>query len=286
MKALHAAAFAILALPGWAHAEEGPGWKVLPARAETPPPRDPSLARLSGEIREAIAELVEGDVAMVSREIRDEACPSYDGNCPRDVAALVNADKVVSLVLQPDFSSVELRVYDHRSGLTKQGKIPCKWAAGYASCEREGIQKILAPKAVEPAPVAAPSPSPSPAKEPRARHPKASKAEPSPSPVASASPTPPAIEDPVIARAAKALRKKFQKCTKQGWGETPVGDRPKDMEIQFRMGADGKAREVRVGPPGFDDVPAFACMARILESLKVAPESAKEGVYRLPLPRP
>lgn len=276
-----------------AGAEEG-HWAILPARAETPPPRDPTLVRISGQIGEAIADAMDAKVELLSREIRDEACPAFDGVCPRDVASLVNADHVVSLVLKADYSSMEVRLYDHRAGLMKQGQIPCKWSAGFASCESAGIQKLFAPKAAAAEPAdpppppaekaaAAPTKAPPPPKGKRG-HAKAAEEAPAPPP----SPTPAAgvIDDPTIARAAKILKRKFAKCTKHGWGEVPVKERPASMEIRFRIGAEGKAREVRVEPPGFDDVPAFACMARILESLKVDPSTSKEGSYRLPLPHP
>lgn len=274
-----------------ASAEEG-HWAVLPARAETPPPRDPTLVRISGQIGEAIADAMDAKVELLSREIRDEACPAFDGVCPRDVASLVNADHVVSLVLKADYSSMEVRLYDHRAGLMKQGQIPCKWSAGFASCESAGIQKLFAPKAAAAEPADPPPPpaekaaptKAAPAPKGKRGHTKVAEAAPAPPP----SPAPAAgvIDDPTIARAAKILKRKFAKCSKHGWGEVPLNDRPASMEIRFRIGADGKAREVRVEPPGFDDVPAFACMARILESLKVDPSTTKEGSYRLPLPHP
>jgi hypothetical protein len=276
-----------------AGAEEG-HWAILPARAETPPPRDPTLVRISGQIGEAIADAMDAKVELLSREIRDEACPAFDGVCPRDVASLVNADHVVSLVLKADYSSMEVRLYDHRAGLMKQGQIPCKWSAGFASCESAGIQKLFAPKAAAAEPAdpppppaektaAAPTKAPPP---PKGKRGHAKAAEEAPAPPPSPAPAAGVIDDPTIARAAKILKRKFAKCTKHGWGEVPVKERPASMEIRFRISAEGKAREVRVEPPGFDDVPAFACMARILESLKVDPSTSKEGSYRLPLPHP
>ena len=74
--------FALSAIPAGAQADT---WVVLPAYAANPPPRDPTLLRLTKTIAEALHQSSQEDVRVVTRELRDEACPGDDGRCPRDL---------------------------------------------------------------------------------------------------------------------------------------------------------------------------------------------------------
>lgn len=233
-------------------------WVVLPAHAEQPPPRDPTLLRLSKEIGEAVHAAVAKEVVVVSRELRDDACPSIEGLCPRDVAAILNAERAISLVLKADYSGLELRVYG--SGLEKEATLPCRWSEGLVACETAPIRRLMKrARADEPSHGATPRPPPKRSERP--------------------------LEQADVDAAMKKLAPRFERCRKLGWGDATT--RPASLEIQFRVTEQGKVTEVRLEPRGFDTVPAFSCMARIAESLRFrsGPASPEPYRYKVPTPR-
>jgi hypothetical protein len=70
------------------------------------------------------------------------------------------------------------------------------------------------------------------------------------------------------------------RCKKLGFGEAGAPSGP--MEVRFRVTPEGKVTEVRIEPRGFDDVPAFGCMARAVEGLRFSAGAAEP--FRFPLP--
>src|SRR5262245_38410318 len=116
---------------------------VMPVHASNTPPQDPTLLRLSHTLTEAIHEAIGEDVRLVSREQRDEFCPREDGTCPNEIAALLEADEAIALVLAKDFSALKVRVFKGKLGLDREGAIPCSWSEGSVSCETDKIAKIF-----------------------------------------------------------------------------------------------------------------------------------------------
>jgi hypothetical protein len=259
---------ALAGLAGEARAETPTRWALLPARSDSPPPRDPTLVRLSTEINAALGSAMSKEVILVSRELADDACPSPDAKCPRDVAVLLNAERVVSLYLAADYSSLELRLYG--SGLEKTGSIPCRWAQGLVSCEHDKLSKVFAKSAVEPA-----EPEKQKQKQKAAKAEKAEKAKKS----AQTSATKDNLD-----RAWKKLGPRLERCKSEGWGSHT--DRPTKVSIQFRIDDRGRAVEVRLDPRGLEDVPAFSCMARAIESIRLPEGAPSDAPARYPLPSP
>jgi hypothetical protein len=115
---------------------------VLPVHAVDPPSMDPTLLRLTRKIADGIEAAVKEEVRVASRELRDDRCPSQDGDCPPRVADDLDAERVVSMALAKDFKSVVVRVY--RGGaIETQGKLPCKWDEGSVDCDVEKIGPII-----------------------------------------------------------------------------------------------------------------------------------------------
>jgi len=218
-------------------------WVVLPIRGEKPPPRDPTLLRLSKELAEALQAQVGTEVRVAARELRDEACPGRDGRCPRDVALHAAGDRVLSAVLEPGLTKLELHVYG-REGLEKSATIACKWAEGFAACELERLAELIAKREAS-----------------------AERKE---------------STDEIGKRFAK-LGPGLQGCKKKGWGKATPEGRALEMSVRFDVGG-GRVKNVRVMPAGFDTVPAYACMARVVESMKLPKgHGAAEGL-RFPIP--
>lgn len=245
-------------------------WAVLPARADVPPPRDPTLMRLSREVGEAIHGVAGKQVVLISRELRDDACPSFDGKCPRDVAAMINAEQVISLVLSEDYGALELRMYG--AGPERSGSIPCKWSEGLVSCELAALGALFTPAEAKRAPAPAAPPAKIAAK--AAKKP-AIREQPSSS-----------VKKKTVDRAMEKMKRRFDRCAREGWGELSSAGRPAEMSVQFRVDEHGRVVEVRLQPRGFDDVPAFACMARSMESLRFAAGDPGNEPFVYPLPLP
>ena len=220
----------MLATPSFAQASEL-SWSVLPVRADNPPPRDPTLMRLSRAIAGALDEIVPGTVAVTKRAMRDEACPSPDGKCPRDVATLVGADRVISLILAPGYKHLTIRLYSAEAGLRRTGKLPCRWSLGMAVCDTRKLDEAVAETKNEGG-------------------------------------------EEAVKRAFDELEPKLTGCNKKGYGELTAPELPDNMDVTFRLNSRGRAIDVRLDPTGYDKVPAFACMARTLESLKL-PKTVK-----------
>ena len=234
--------------PALASAEEPAAarvaWAVLPVRTETPPPGDPTLLRLTRQIGEAIHDVVGEEVRVISRELRDDACPSIDGICPREVALLVGAERAISLVLKPGYSGLTVKVYA-KNGLEREAELACKWASGLAECETGPFEQLFARK-----------------------------------------PAAPPLDPAVVWKAYQKLDRKLRGCVKLGWGEAAPARRPDQLDVQFRIGVDGHAYEVRLAPDGFHDVPAFACMARVVESLRISGGSEPPATpFKFKLPK-
>ena len=123
-------------------APAAPKWAVLPARSDAPPPRDPTLMRLSQDFATALEAALGHHVALVSQDLRDDACPSFDGDCPRDASKLLAVDRVVTLKLEADHSALVLRVYGE--GLERTERLPCRWEEGFVHCDHSTLAKAFA----------------------------------------------------------------------------------------------------------------------------------------------
>jgi hypothetical protein len=118
-------------------------WAVLPIRAKTPPTSDPTLLRLTEEIGRAVHEVVSGPVRVVSRELRDETCPSNEARCPNDITSLLRAERALSLWLDDGHGRLMLRVYRALHGIEKEFEIPCTRQEGKIHCETKSFAKKL-----------------------------------------------------------------------------------------------------------------------------------------------
>lgn len=265
---------AVSALPAEVAGAAPLEWAVLPARGPRPPPRDPTLMRLTEALSEALGTALAARTTVVSAALADDACPSDTADCPRDVAILVSAQHVVTFWLREDHSAVDVRSYAPRVGLERSVTLPCKWSEGLIACTTDGLAKLVPPPA---APVpSAPAVAPPPKVGPKSTRSKSAATSPPPSPTA---------PDPVaVAFAAAAPR--LARCKKEGWGGLAPAARPAAMAVRFRVAADGVLRDVRLDPSGFLDVPALACMARVVESIELTPGVVDDAVRTQPLPLP
>jgi hypothetical protein len=208
-----------------ADAEETEGraaWLVFPAQAAKPPPRDPTMLRLSTAIGEAIQKIVKEDVRVTSRDVRDEHCPQEDGRCAAHVADQAGADRVVSLVLSPAYDKLEVRIYRRKMGVEKEGTIPCAWNEGDVACDTKKLAAILARDSL-----------------------------------------PPPVDAEAVKKAFDALAPKLARCHK---GQIVPG-----AAASFRVRQDGHVIDVRIQPDELHDDPAYQCVARTIESLRVKP---------------
>lgn len=235
-------------------------WAILPARGDRPPPRDPTLMRLTDAIAAALEVTLDARVRVVAKDLADQACPGDE--CPRDLAILVSAERAVTIAVKDDQSGVDLRVYGKKTGLEKTIALPCKWSEGLLACAMEGLSAMKAPApSVAAAPVASPKPVAKPA-------------------------VPPKQDVDALERALAPIDRSAARCKAKGWGELPVGERPAAMAVRFRVDADGTIKDVRLEPSGFSDVPAFACMARAVESTRLTAGVVDDSPRQRPLPLP
>ena len=200
-------------------------WVLLPVRGNRPPPRDPTLLRLTKSIGRAVHRLGLGGVRVVSRTIRDENCPSMDGVCPKEVARRVGGKEVLSMTLAPDYRSLTVRVYGNR-GLLRVGQLPCEWSDGSAECRTGALTALLEP--------------------PNRKG-----------------------DVKLVYHRFRRLRRQLRKCRTLGWGGLEEEDPPSSMSIRFRVSRSGLIEGVRLDPPGYTDVPGYACMARVVETLQL-----------------
>lgn len=142
MLASRALALSLLCLPQVSRAETL-AWAVLPARATTPPTADPTLLRLTEEVGRALHDAVQAPVRVVSRDLRDETCPSNRADCPNDVASLVRAERVVSLWLSDGHDALRVRVYRALAGLERELKLDCTRRDGRVQCETQALYDEL-----------------------------------------------------------------------------------------------------------------------------------------------
>jgi hypothetical protein len=277
-----------LAAHGPTHAEAlgDVRWAILPARASRPPPRDPSLLRLSAEVESVVREAARGVVALRAPDLRDDACPDLANQCPRDVATLVRGERVLALALSDDLAKLEVRAFAAGKGPTKRLELPCRWASGLVACELEALRAWIATEDGARADAAraahgAPARAAKPQKAPRGPAKLVGR-------VAVRDPEP---ERPPAERAfltaIDALRPRLERCAAQGWGELARADRPAAASIRARVADGGGLRDVRLEPAALSDAPAFACMARVVESASVDAAHANAGTFSaaLPLPR-
>lgn len=140
-----ALALSLLCLPqtGFGEALD---WAVLPARATNPPNSDPTLLRLTEEVGRALHDAVQAPVRVLSRDLRDETCPSNRAECPNDVAALVRAERVVSLWLSDEHESMRVRVYRALAGLERELQLSCTRRDGRVHCETQALYDELGAK--------------------------------------------------------------------------------------------------------------------------------------------
>lgn len=220
----------LLAVPGAAGAET---WLVYPVRAEHPPPRDPTMLRMSVELARSISEVVTGHVRLAKRDERDQACPL---SCPPEVAAIQEVDHVVELVLGDAMDELVVRVF-RRRGDVLEGKVPCEYGGGAVACDAKRLQKMLGSQKGD---------------------------------------------APLDAEAVKsgfaALRPKLLEC-----GEPKPKVRAK---VRFRVRPDGRVTDVRISPKKVQFDEPYACMARVVESLRVVPFAGERPVaFSMPLPK-
>jgi hypothetical protein len=285
--ALGALAFGALA-PAHADAVGDVRWAIFPARASRPPPRDPSLLRLSGEVEAVVREVARGAVALRAADLRDDACPDLTNQCPRDVATLVRAERVLALALSDDLGRLEIRAFAAGRGPLKRLELPCRWASGFVACELEALGAWIATEdraRASPGPERSEARAEAPARAPENARRGASKLV---GRVAMRDPEPdrPPAERAFLA-ALDALRPRLDRCAAQGWGELARADRPTEAWIRARVAESGGLRDVRLEPAALSDAPAFACMARVVESASVDAAHSNAGTFSaaLPLPR-
>ncbi len=128
-------------------------WMVLPV-AGTPPPRDPTLLRLTRELSEALHQAhPSADFMVISRDRRDAWCTHEGRECPPELASHLEADRVVSLVLADDYSALTVRVFRAPRGLLHELTLPCTWTDGRPRCDTEPLRDKLqtASAALDPA---------------------------------------------------------------------------------------------------------------------------------------
>ncbi len=260
------------ALPQDARAAEL-DWAIMPARGARPPPRDPTLTRLTDALSEAIGAALGVRPTVIGAALAEDACPGDSGECPRDVAILVGAKRLVTIELREDHGAATLRLYAPKVGRERVVTLACKWSEGLVVCDGAGLEKLAATPAPSPPPVAEPS---------KPTKGKPAKGGPTASPSASPADTTPEA----ITRAFHAAAPRLTRCKKAGWGDLAPSARPTAVSVRFRVAADGVLRDVRIDPTGLLDVPALACMARVVESIELEPGAVDDAVRTQPLPLP
>jgi hypothetical protein len=142
-----------LGLMSWGPTALANDWVVMPVRAEHPPARDPTLLRLSVPLAKTIAAVVSGGVRLAKREERDDRCLDDGWRCPDEIAAMLDAKRVVSLQLNDEHTLLKVLVYAGRRGVVAQTELQIEWDNGKMSCDIEALQAFaltLAPRALDP----------------------------------------------------------------------------------------------------------------------------------------
>jgi hypothetical protein len=232
-------AFAAPPNPSPPQAQRSP-YIVLPIHSERPPPTDPTLLRTTKIIAEAIYAVVDAGVRVASRGVRDEHCPSEDGQCPEHIADLLGAERVISMALTSDYKALRIRVYRGARGVERQGSIPCRWEEGAVECDTGRLAAVL--KGQGP---------------------------------------PPPLDHVAVQKAFERLGPSFVRCKKDNAAsKTPEGDPP---SVSFRVRADGRVSDVRISPDELSDDAAYACIARMVESLRLPPFEGSAEMFHFSL---
>jgi hypothetical protein len=125
-----------LLTPSAAHAET---WVVFPIFAEHPPPRDPTLLRLSIELAKVIRENVTGDVRLAKREERDVSCPL---ECPGEIASMLTVDHVIAMHLKDTQDQLAVILYEP-SRAPSIRRIDCTYRDGAVSCDSKRLAEVV-----------------------------------------------------------------------------------------------------------------------------------------------
>lgn len=236
-----------LATPAVAAAHDAKTWAVLPVQATEPPPQDPTLLRLTKDLGAAVHDAIGADVRVLSREEREERCPDRAGVCEKDLADTLGVEHAVSIVLADGYNSIHVRVYGAKEGLVHEGDVPCRWDQGNVACEAEIFARLVTSEE------------------------KTS-----------------ALEPARVEAAFRALVPKLSRCktAKREEGDDalaePVPD--EDVHVSFRVRPDGHVIDVRVDPREHAGSAPFRCMARLVESLELAPfAGTKPAAFRFAL---
>lgn len=241
---------AVVVGPSLVFADAPSGWAVLPVRASDPPPGDPTLLRLTRSLASAIHEQTDADVRVVSRDERDERCPDEQGVCPREIASMLDAERVVSFALANSYGSIAVRIYHADAGLEREAELSCEWEEGNVSCDSDGLKKLLVPGA-----------------QPGALD--------------------PAAVEAALRRASSRIE--GCRSAKASAEDDPAGDATLDSEafVSFRVRPDGRVIDVRIDPRDLAGTPMFRCVARVVEALELDPFSgAKPVAFRFPVLEP
>jgi hypothetical protein len=125
-----------LLLPTAARAES---WIVFPIFAEVPPPRDPTLMRMSRELLKVIRENVSGEVRLAKRDERQDSCPI---GCPEEIASMLSVDHVVAMHLKETQDQLAVILYEP-SREPEIRKVTCNYANGAVSCDSKALAEVM-----------------------------------------------------------------------------------------------------------------------------------------------
>lgn len=122
---------------------------MLPVWAESPPPGDPTLLRLTRQLAEPWTDWAPAGVRVVTRARRDEVCKDWGHRCPSDVARVLDADRVLAFELSRKLSRLKVTLYD-RSGPQDEAVTDCAWNEGRLACARGPMLDLARRFAVTP----------------------------------------------------------------------------------------------------------------------------------------
>lgn len=106
----------------------------MPVWAESPPPGDPTLLRLSRQLAEHWAGWVPAGIHVASRSARADVCKDKGHECPGDVARVLGVDRVVAFELNDDLSRMEVTLFERRGRLETVSS-ECTWNEGRVACD-------------------------------------------------------------------------------------------------------------------------------------------------------
>jgi hypothetical protein len=116
-------------------------WVVFPAFSEHPPPNDPTMMRLTKEVRKVMRSTVDGKVRLAKIEERD-SCP---GKCPSEIASMLSVEHVVSLHLSDGYDQLAILVHEpsHAPAIRK---VACTYGNGLVSCDDKQVAEAFGKK--------------------------------------------------------------------------------------------------------------------------------------------